>query len=158
MWRTQIGVARLRDIGPASALAASALLAACGWLPTVAPDWVTDRNPLPPCGEEEVGAAGGFDREARRCMLDAFESGDEAELISTMTSVEGDPITRILRVHANGTVELFVDASRDRFGSGEWERLRCERLVPVEEFNGPDLSFPPEQVFVEEACMEAPVP
>ena len=152
--------ALLREpVPPICVVAALCLvLAACGFLPSVPPDWVANRNPLDLCGEEDVGRDGGFDVEARRCLLDAYRAGRGAELISTMTSVEGDEIVRYVRVHENGTVEIFVDATRDRYGSGEWERLTCERLTPVDEFNGPDLSFPPEQVFVEEACQPAPIP
>ena len=56
-------------------------------------------------------------------------------------------------------VEIFVDVTRDRFGSGLWERLRCEMLVSVDEANDPpDLVFPAEMVFVEDGCEELPVP
>ena len=86
-------------------------------------------------------------------MLEAFESGRSAELTSTMTSVEGDPITRIIRVLEDGTVEVFVDATRDNYGSGQWERLRCTALVPVAEVNDPpNLVYPEEHVFVEDGC------
>ena len=134
-------------------------LAACGLLPSISPDWVVNRLPLESCGEEVAGHGEGLDVEARSCLLEAFDDRRGAELISTFTSVEGDPIRRYTRVHANGTVELFVDATRDRFGSGEWERLRCDRLVPVEEFNDPpDNVMPAEWVFVEEGCEPLPAP
>lgn len=91
------------------------------------------------------------------CLLTAFETGGSGELISTTTSVEGDPITRIIRVLDDGTVEMFVDATRDAYGSGEWERFRCSALVPVAEFNDPpDLFFPDEYVFVEDGCEPMP--
>ena len=60
----------------------------------------------------------GVDAEARTCLLEAFEEGRGAELITTQTSVEGDPITRYIRVHENGTVEIFHDATQDQYGSG----------------------------------------
>ena len=116
---------------------------ACG-LAQTDPDWVTLRNPLPACGVEE-GVE--LDLGARTCILEAHEAGDTGELISRMTSIEGDPIVRYTRVHANGVVEIFHDATRDRFGSGRWERLVCERLVPD-----------PQLVFVEEDCMDLPIP
>ena len=137
----------------------AAMLSGCGLLPSGPPDWVANRLPLPGCGEEVIGQGGEFDVAARTCLLEAFESGDGAELISTQTSVEGDPITRYLRVHENGTIELFVDATRDRFGSGEWERLHCERLVPVADANDPpDLVVPDAMVFMEDGCETLPVP
>ena len=134
-------------------------VAGCGFLPSIPPDWVVDRLPLESCGEEVAGHGEGLDVASRQCLLNAFEDGRGAELISTFTSVEGDPITRYTRVHENGTVEVFVDATRDRFGSGAWERLRCERLAPVAEFNDPpDNVMPAEYVFVEEGCESLPVP
>ena len=135
------------------------VLAGCGFFAVPPPDWVVNRQPLESCGEEAYGRGEGVDVAARQCLLAAFEAGRGAELITTMTSVEGDPITRYIRVHENGTVEIFHDASQDQYGSGGWERLRCERLVSVEEANDPpDLSFPEHDVFVEEDCESLPVP
>jgi hypothetical protein len=123
------------------------------------PDWVTNRLPLESCGTEDYGHGEGADVEARTCLLEAFEDGRGAELITTQTSVEGAPIVRYIRVHDNGTVEIFHDATCDDFGSGTWERLRCERLVAVEELNDPpDLAFPETDVFVEDGCEALPVP
>jgi hypothetical protein len=137
----------------------AALVAGCGFISEPPPDWVTNRLPLESCGTEDYGRGEGVDVEARTCLLEAFEDGRGAELVTTRTSVEGDPIARYIRVHENGTVEIFVDASRDLFGSGAWERLRCERLVPVEEFNDPpDLVFPETDVFVEDGCASLPPP
>ncbi len=135
------------------------LLCGCGVLPSVEPEWVVNRKPLESCGREQVGHGEGIDVAARTCLLQAFEDGRGAELVSTVTSIEGDPITRFVRVHENGTVEIFVDATRDRFGSGEWERLRCDSLLPVAEANDPpDLVFPESQVFVEQGCESLPLP
>lgn len=135
------------------------LVTGCGLLPSTPPDWVVNRLPLDACGEEVAGHGEGLNVEARTCLLDAFEDGRGAELISTLTSVEGDPITRYTRVHENGTVEIFVDATRDRYGSGSWERLRCDGLVRVEAFNDPpDDVMPAEWVFVEDGCEALPVP
>ena len=139
-------------------LVAVGLMAGCGLLPVATPDWVANREPLPPCGEEDVGVDGGFDAEARRCLLDAFESGGTGELITTQTTVEGDPVTRFLRVHDSGEIELIVDATRDAYGSRGWERLSCDRLVPVEEAEGPDVSFPDDMIFIEEGCQQRPLP
>jgi hypothetical protein len=134
-------------------------LAGCGFFAAPPPDWVTNRQPLEPCGEEAYGHGEGVDVEARECLIAAFEAGRGAELITTMTSVEGDPITRYIRVHENGTVEIFHDATQDQYGSGGWERLRCERLVAVEGSDDPDvIGFPEHDVFVELDCESLPVP
>jgi hypothetical protein len=92
------------------------VLTACGLLPP--PDWVTNRQPLPSCGEEVVEQGGPFDVAARECLLQAQTEGREAELISTQRSVEGDPIITYMRVHENGTIEIFVDSRQDRFQIG----------------------------------------
>jgi hypothetical protein len=136
----------------APALLAIVLVAGCGLLPSDPPDWVTDRPGLPACGVEEAGH-GEFDIAKRTCLLDAFEAGRGAELISTLVTIEGDPITQYIRVHPDATVEIFVDATRDAFGSGTWERLICRRLSSVAEANAPpDLVFPAAMVFVEDGC------
>ena len=138
---------------------AGAFLVGCGLVSGPEPEWITNRLPLTPCGIEEVGVEGNFNGDARACLLAAHEAGTGAELISTQTSVEGDPITRYVRVHENGVIELFVDATRDQYGSGEWERFRCDRLVPVAEANDPpDITFPEAMVFVEDGCEPLPVP
>ena len=128
-----------------TALFATAMLAACGFLPPTPPDWVTNRLPLESCGVDD-----GAEADARRCLLEAFLAGQGAELISTESTIEGDPITRYVRVHENGVVEIFVDATQDRYGSGEWERIVCAELVPVE--------MPTGLVFGEQGCREQPVP
>jgi hypothetical protein len=69
---------------------------------------------------------------------------------------EGDPVTSYYRVHENGTIELFVDATRDRFGSRAWERYSCGTLVPVEEID-PDAASE-ERVLIELDCVPLPIP
>ena len=143
----------------AALVATTMLSAGCGFLPSAPPDWVTNRLPLDSCGEETLGQGEAGDADVRMCLLEAYEDGRPAEMISTQPTIEGDPITRYIRVHENGVVEIFVDATRDGFGSGEWERLRCEMLVSVDEANDPpDLVFPPDMVFVEDQCQSQPVP
>lgn len=140
-------------------LAVVVLAAGCGIPSFNAPDWITNRQPLPSCGEEIVVGGDGTNEAARRCMLTAFVEGTGAEMISTVTTVEGDPVVRYIRVHENGTVELFIDASRDQHSASNWQRLRCEALVPVAEINDPpDLVFPESDIFVEDGCEPQPLP
>jgi hypothetical protein len=133
---------------------ATALTAGCSWIGVAGPppSWFTERSPLPSCGVEEMSHGEGVNTEARRCLFDAYQAGEGAEFVSNMVSVEGDPIARYYRVHPDGRIEIYHDASRDRFGSGTWERLECDALLPVEEVNTPDSYTPPEFVFVEEDC------
>ena len=135
------------------------MVTGCGLLPSAPPDWVVNRQPLPSCGEEVLAQGEAGNREMRTCLLEAFQAGEAAELITTQPSIEGDPITRYIRVHDNGVVEIFHDATRDRFGSGEWERLTCARLVAVEEMDDqPGEAWPADMVFIEEDCEFLPVP
>ena len=134
------------------------LLAGCtGFSSSDQPDWIVNRIPLESCGVETLEANGlAPDVEARTCLLEAFQNGDGRELISTQVTEEGDPVTHYYRVHENGTVELFIDATRDRFGSQRWQRYRCDRLVPAADLN-PDLANE-ERVFIEQGCEELPIP
>lgn len=134
---------------PGALLVAIAVLAAgCDLLPPPTPDWVLNRTELPACGAEEVAADRLPNREARECLIDAWRESRPAELISERPTVEGDPVTTIYRVLPDGSVEMFVDMTRDRYGSGEWERLVCSGLRPVREGDGLDESW----IFVEEGC------
>jgi hypothetical protein len=145
----------------AAGLASAVLVAGCGILPTPdgAPDWVANRKPLDACGTELLDQGEPHDETVRRCLLEAHEAGLGAEMISTRPTIEGDLITTFTRVHENGVVELFIDATRDRFGSGVWERVVCDALVPVEEVNDPpDIVLPADMVFTEAGCEEQPIP
>ncbi len=114
------------------------------------PEWMTNRRPLPACGVEWVTDDGGMDGDARRCLLSAWQTGEEAELITRRTTADGDAVTRYLRVHANGFIEIFVDATFDALGSGQWERLACDSLEPVAD--GGDAAL----VFTEQGCEALP--
>ena len=129
------------------------MVAGCGMLPAGQPEWVANREPLPSCGEERL-ARGDTNVEARQCLFDAFEAGRDAELISTESITEGREVTRYLRVHENGTIEIFTDATRDSLGSGTWERETCGQMLSAEEVR--DVWI--EEVFIILDCQEQPVP
>lgn len=67
--------------------------------------------------------------EKNRCLLDAFEAGRDAKLVVTLATVEGDPLTHHFTVTGPGEVEVLVDATKDKFGSGTWQALRCTGLT-----------------------------
>ncbi len=93
---------------------------------------VEERRPMPSCGAYEVGLAAELPAEARTardCFLSAFGAGREAELAITVTSIEGDPITTIYRVLGPNDVELFVDASADKFAEVKEYQQRCTAVV-----------------------------
>ena len=142
----------------AGALIAVGLLVGCtAFFASEQPDWIVNRQPLEGCGHETVEDNGiPADVEGRRCLLAALRAGDGAELISTQTTEEGDPVTTYYRVHENSTIELFVDATRDRFGSGTWERYSCGILVPVDDIDPARASR--EREFIELDCVPLPIP
>jgi nucleotide-binding universal stress UspA family protein len=80
---------------------------------------------MPSCGEETLNRGLTENGPGWDCLMAAAERGHDAELIRHLTTSEGDPVRQIIRVHADGQIELIVDATRDRFGSGRWERLSC---------------------------------
>jgi hypothetical protein len=93
---------------------------------------VAHREPLPSYGREVISQRMGYDVEGRRRFWAAYQAGQPAEFTSTRPSVEGDPVTTIYRVLGPGRVEVFVDATHDRFGSGRWEKYACKGLRKVE--------------------------
>ena len=129
------------------------LLVGCNLLSTAQPQWVANRNPLPACGEEVV-ERGETDVEARQCLLDAFRAGSGGELITTQPSGQDGQVTRYLRVHQNGTIEVFIDATLDPIGSGTWERETCGQMLGADEVR--DVWV--EEVFVILNCEPQPVP
>lgn len=92
---------------------------------------VDNRRRMPSCGayDAPVGALAPESRSARDCLLTAFREGREAEVAITVVSIEGDPITTIYRVLGPLDVELFVDASADKFGAVDTYHQRCTSVA-----------------------------
>jgi hypothetical protein len=134
------------------AVLAAALLAGCGLLPAGQPDWVANRVELPACGSERL-TRGDTDVEARQCLLDAYRAGQDAELISTEAITEGREITRYMRVHADGTIEVITDSTRDTLRQGGWTRETCGQMLGAEEVR--DVWI--EAVFIILDCTDEPV-
>jgi hypothetical protein len=143
---------RVRLFGAGVVLSLLALTG-CNLLSTEQPQWVANRNPLPACGEEVV-ERGDTDVEARQCLLDAFRAGTGGELITTQATGEDGQVTRYLRVHENGTIEVFTDATADPLGSGSWERETCGQMLGADEVR--DVWV--EEVFVILNCESQPIP
>jgi hypothetical protein len=101
-------------------------------LPGDPPPAVRRRAPLPPCGIERLrqGDDGARSR-PRACLARAIASGRRAELISVRPTIEGDPITTVVRLVRPGRVDLIVDTIRDRFGPRGWTTLTCSAIDPT---------------------------
>jgi hypothetical protein len=136
---------------PAAGLAAL-LVTGCGMLQPDLPDWVANRQPLDACAAGVVSADGPEERAAQRCMLEAFRSGRGAELVTAGEMATGDPLVSYLRVHENGTIEMFLNLGDDPSAPGAWERFRCEELAPPREGD------PDPRIFTIGGCEQLPVP
>jgi hypothetical protein len=97
-----------------------------------APPDVAGRGALPPCGQEVITQYSGFDTQGRLCFWAAYLGGRPAEFISTRPTIEGDPATSVYRISGPGHVEVFIDSTRDKFGSRTWTRLICRTLSPID--------------------------
>ena len=128
-------VAASSSVAPAaSASAPPSASPPAAWLPPWAgpdaPAEVATRSVLPFCGiEQGAGPALTINPEVRGCFLAGYRDGTGAEFASIQTTIEGDPIATIWRTVPGGGVELLVDATQDKFGSGTWMRTTCRQLV-----------------------------
>jgi hypothetical protein len=138
-------------VAPALALV---LLAGCAdlFLPEP-PEWIVNRKPLEACAEGVVEDGSAEAEVAQRCMLEAYRDGRGAEIVTSAEMETGDPMTSYLRVHENGTIEVFRNLGRDPTAPGAWERMRCETLVPTELVRGPA-----EGAFTLTGCEMLPIP
>jgi hypothetical protein len=99
-------------------------------------------EPLPSCGWELVQRTTRgdvYDVDARDCLWEAYEAGEQAELISTSPTVEGTIVREIYRVIARDEIELIVDATHDHLGSGGWAIHHCTGLARRSAEGQPDV-------------------
>lgn len=97
-------------------------LAGCGYK---APDAFTSRVPLPSCGTYDIGHDDTPDA-AATCFADAVGGSEGAEYAVTRATDEGDPIVTYYRtLPGDSTVDVFIDSTRDDFGTKGWTRQTC---------------------------------
>jgi hypothetical protein len=85
-----------------------------------APAEIRDREPLPLCGEEEVGIT--ESRLERSCFLGAVLDGRPAEFVSRSVDDRGDPFVELYRFGGRGPVLVYRSAS---FVGPGWVRNDC---------------------------------
>ncbi|MCU1623279.1 MAG: hypothetical protein JWL79_2124 [Frankiales bacterium] len=106
---------------------------------STAPNWFRNRPALGSdlqrkaaggdnCGYFDLGLQGQLPSSAHSCMASAI-AGAGAELGVSRNTDEGDPVITYYRVSSQ-LVEIFTDATRDKFGSGEWSVETCASLDP----------------------------
>jgi hypothetical protein len=96
------------------------------------PQVVLERTPLPSCGTEVVDRTSEgdlHDPEVHECFLTAYREGEPAEMIAEDITVEGDPVTYIVRHLPAGFIEIFIDSTRDPLSTPGWYRMVCEAPV-----------------------------
>ena len=97
----------------------------------VLPAAVSERRPLPACGEDKLqpnGDPGLVD--AHHCLLDAFAAGQEAELV-IVDFPDDKRREQIIRVLAGGAIEGFVHTGDDDATTIGWARYTCAALRPA---------------------------
>lgn len=102
--------------------------------PVIVPAAVAARPALPWCGHEVVirRPTGDFrDAEVRRCWLEAFEAGDQAEFTSDGVTVEGGRVREFYRALGEGALEVFIDWTADPFSARDWTTMRCTKIRTV---------------------------
>jgi len=109
-----------------------------------APALFLERTALPYCGAdgEEPRVVQFFDEfeldeGAAECFAGRVGEGLPTEIVSVGFTIEGDPIISILRFLGEGSVEWFMDTTRDELGNQEWLLFECRGydtllLRPVE--------------------------
>ena len=103
------------------------VLPACSYTPSALEAWREKSS----CGRyENLNEPVSADQTRMdRCLLDAVAAGRPAQLTRTYATIEGDPITEYYRVLGPGRVEVFIDSTRDSFGSREWTHMLCEEVA-----------------------------
>ncbi|PWJ54969.1 hypothetical protein SAMN06264364_105178 [Quadrisphaera granulorum] len=66
------------------------------------------------------------------CLFSDAAEEDGAELVVTQPTTEGDPIrTHYRRLPGQPGLEVLVDSTDDKFGSGTWERQSCPEATSL---------------------------
>lgn len=116
---------RLRRGVVAAGAAAVLVIGAAAYVELAPPVAFTTRADLESCGALKLEHGEEVPQEAEQCLIDGRSEGAELEV--RHSTPEGDPVVRYYRVGPEiDGVEVFIDATEDKFGSGSWERIRCD--------------------------------
>jgi hypothetical protein len=116
--------AGLRALAPVGACVL--LLAACG-SDRVEEQW-SARERLTSCGEVQLEQGERLEVVGKgevACLEQALESGSGAELVVRYPTTEGDTVVDYYRVLADGTTEVYSDASEDSYSDQTWSFSTC---------------------------------
>ena len=87
------------------------------------------RDSLTSCGSLHLGQIETVEVDGKQeiaCLQRALESGSGAELTVRRPTTEGDQVTDYYRVTAEGSTEVYTDASQDGFSDGKWVFASCD--------------------------------
>jgi hypothetical protein len=123
------------------------------------PEWFVGRESLPFCGESRTRAEEDatrpdpqrLDSDGRRCLLEAFRSGRQAEFVSVVDLPDG-PFLTVTRVLGPNRIEEIIDVSQRPGALEHWLVADCTRMddprVIAEELEGPRVSDAAAEAFV----------
>lgn len=95
-----------------------------------APDAVWSADDREFCGLDQLGQDPAVLTSAQRCLVDRALAEVGATYVSVRPSTEGDPLVSVYITGANGSVTVFTDSSRDRFGAtSDWSREDASRFT-----------------------------
>jgi len=77
-------------------------------------------------------------RRVNACIVKAAREERHARAVAVLTTIEGDPLPTYVFVRGRGDLLVVTDSTRDRFGSGRWQRLRCHGIGVREGTLAPD--------------------
>lgn len=90
-----------------------------------APESFRNRAPLPACPDVRLGQGDEPGPGGLECLKRGYASNG-AELAVARPTVEGDMIVAYFRVAPHApSLQIFHDATRDRFGNGKWGESLC---------------------------------
>ena len=86
------------------------------------------RQEYPSCGEVKLPQGKQLEQHATqeiRCLRQALDAGETAELKVSFPTVEGDPIHEYYRLNPDGTLELYIDSTDDANSDQKWSHTDC---------------------------------
>ncbi|WP_093662162.1 hypothetical protein [Streptomyces radiopugnans] len=107
---------------------ASVSAAGCGVLDVPVEERWEARAGFPGCGG--VALEQGEDLRERAvgeiaCLRRSLESGEDAELQVTYSTVEGAPVRDHYRLTPQGRLEVYTDGTDDPYSDGKWSFAEC---------------------------------
>jgi hypothetical protein len=103
----------------------AALATGCSQSPGPATTATAPQN----CGAENYGRGVGYNAAARDCLWAAFERKQPATFVTTVLTVEGDPIVKTVKMHAPDRIDVILDTRKDKFGPQRVTTWTCRTMT-----------------------------